>query len=72
MELRQILSTHQDIIRDLTAALRVSAKKAAQNERNIAVLTRQLEEISGIVIIMMGTEVDLCIFCKRKKNKTQD
>jgi hypothetical protein len=54
------------------AALRVSAKKAAQNERNIAVLTRQLEEISGTVIIIIGTEVDLYIFCKGKRNRTQD
>jgi hypothetical protein len=72
MELRQTLFIYQDTIRNLAAALRISVKEAAQNERNIAIFTRQLGEISGTVIIIIGTEVDLCIFYKRKRNKTQD
>ena len=72
MELKQTLFTHQNTIRNLAAALRVNAKKAAQNERNIAVFTRQLGEISGTVAIIMGIEMDLYIFYKGKKNRTQD
>jgi hypothetical protein len=72
IKLKQTLSTHQNTIKNLVTALKVSAKKAAQNERNIAVLTKQLEKISGTVTTIIRTKMDLYIFCKRKKNKTQD
>jgi hypothetical protein len=69
VKLRQILFIYQNIIRDLAAALRVNAKKAAQNERNITVLIKQLGEISGIMVTIIRIEVDLCIFCKGKRNR---
>jgi hypothetical protein len=38
----------------------------------VAVLTRQLEEITGTVAIMIGTEISLCIFCENKRGRTKD
>jgi len=70
MKLKQILFTYQDTIKDLITALTVSVEKAAQNEWNLTILIKQLEEISETIITIIGIKIDLCIFCKRKRRKT--
>jgi hypothetical protein len=69
VELKQILFTYQDTIRDLAAALRVSAEKIIQNERNIIVLTRQFGKISGAITTIIRTEIDLYIFIREREIK---
>jgi hypothetical protein len=72
VKLRRTFTIHQDTIKDLSATLRVITEKITQEENNIAVLTRQLREITGTVITIIRSELDLCIFCENKKYKIRN
>jgi hypothetical protein len=52
--------------------LKIGIKKAAQNKRNITIFTRQFKEITRTITTIIEIEIDLCIFYKKNKNKTQD
>jgi hypothetical protein len=52
--------------------IRASIKEMIQEETNVNLLIRQMEEMSGAVIIMIKEKLSLCIFYEKRRKDIND